>query len=155
MKDFKEDIQQIKEAIVEIQHDLKYHIKRTDLLETFMKSQIKFLLAVITIILLGIMGKTAFAAPIDKAVEQIAATVPCSVTITSGKRSKAHNKRVGGAPNSYHLYDRARDIVAPCLSTYELGLIAGMYCNGVIIYDTHVHIDNREKPFHADYRKKK
>lgn len=33
---------------------------------------------------------------------------PCSVV--SGYRSRAHNKNVGGAPNSYHLKGRAFDI---------------------------------------------
>jgi hypothetical protein len=154
MKDIKEDIQHIKECIVEIQHDLKYHIKRTDLLESFMKNQIKFLLAVITAILLGIMSKEAFASPppINESLNKISLVVPCTITVTSGKRSKAHNKRVGGAPRSYHLYDRARDITAPCLSTYELGVISFMFANGVIIYDNHVHIDNREKRLFWDRR---
>ena len=33
------------------------------------------------------------------------------VTITSGNRCPAHNKAVGGAPNSQHLYSRAADVV--------------------------------------------
>jgi hypothetical protein len=35
------------------------------------------------------------------------------VRVTSGARSPADNRRVGGAPNSFHLQDRARDLVPP------------------------------------------
>lgn len=35
------------------------------------------------------------------------------VRVTSGRRSADQNRRVGGAPTSYHLQDRARDLVPP------------------------------------------
>jgi hypothetical protein len=35
------------------------------------------------------------------------------VRVTSGARSPADNRRVGGAANSFHLQDRARDLVPP------------------------------------------
>lgn len=35
------------------------------------------------------------------------------VRVTSGRRSQADNKRVGGASGSFHLQDRARDLVPP------------------------------------------
>ena len=44
--------------------------------------------------------------------EQAAAAVP-GVQVTSGMRSAADNARVGGAANSYHLTDNARDFVPP------------------------------------------
>ncbi|MFZ2769620.1 MAG: D-Ala-D-Ala carboxypeptidase family metallohydrolase, partial [Minisyncoccia bacterium] len=35
------------------------------------------------------------------------------VRITSGARDPANNRRVGGATGSFHLQDRARDLVPP------------------------------------------
>jgi len=155
MKEIEKDIRNIKENMVEVKHDLRYHIKRTDLLEAFMKNQIKFLLAVITAIVLGVVGKAyAKTAPIDEALSSIQAAVPCTIVVTSGKRSKDHNKKVGGAKHSYHLTDRARDIVAPCMSTEDLGYIASLFANGVIVYNKHVHIDNRNKKLYWDRRTK-
>jgi len=42
----------------------------------------------------------------------IANLIP-GVRVTSGARSPADNRRVGGAANSFHLQDRARDLVPP------------------------------------------
>jgi hypothetical protein len=42
----------------------------------------------------------------------ITSLVP-GVRVTSGARSPADNRRVGGAPGSFHLQDRARDLVPP------------------------------------------
>ena len=47
MNEIKKDIKDIKECMIKVEHDLKYHIKRTDLLESFMKNQIKFLTAIL------------------------------------------------------------------------------------------------------------
>lgn len=58
MNKLEETLQQIKEDISEIKHDLNYHIKRTDLLEKFMKDQIKFLLAVVVAMISILVGKT-------------------------------------------------------------------------------------------------
>lgn len=43
----------------------------------------------------------------------IARTLGEGFRVTSGARSEADNRRVGGAPNSYHLRDQARDIIPP------------------------------------------
>lgn len=153
MKDLDKSILQIKETLIKIEGDLKYHIKRTDLLETFMKNQIKFLLGVLIIIMGAIVGKSAYGAEIADSLVNIQKEVACPIIITSGLRSIKHNKKVGGAKNSYHLKNRARDIVAPCLTTQELAKICKKHVNGVIVYKKHVHIDNREKPFYWDRRK--
>lgn len=74
------------------------------------------------------------------------------ITITSGHRSAAHNKAVGGAPRSFHLYGMAADIKAqgvPAVELYhiirrlmeEKKIIAG----GLILYPTWVHYDTRGK----------
>jgi len=148
MKELKEDISQIKHSMVKIENDLKYHIKRTDLLESFMKNQIKVLMGVMLATFIALIGN-AYAAPIDDILVKIQKEVKCPITVTSGKRSKAHNKAVGGAKNSYHLTDRARDIKAKCLKPAQLGKICKKYANGVIIYKKHVHIDNRDKKYHS------
>lgn len=147
------DIQDIKEHQAHIRADLNYHIKRTDLLEGFMKSQIKVLLTIITAVLASVTVayfNKAEAADIDTALAKIQKEVPCKLSLHSGKRSPEHNKRVGGAPKSLHLTDRARDISAPCLSHKELGKIAKKHVNGVIVYKSHVHIDNREIPLYKE-----
>lgn len=85
--------------------------------------------------------------PIDVTLRIIEMETGCKMKITSGYRTKAHNKRVGGARNSYHLTDRARDIVPVkrgCISLKQLAKIACKYTT-TISYHNHVHIDNRKK----------
>ncbi len=84
---------------------------------------------------------------IDKTLRQIETASGCIMTITSGYRSKARNRRVGGAKRSFHLTNRARDIKPKkrsCISMRRLGYIASKYAS-VIVYPFHVHIDNRKK----------
>ena len=72
----------------------------------------------------------------------------CKLFITSGHRNKKHNKRVGGARHSFHLTDRARDFY-PISRTKNcsIKLLAQIACKygSVIVYPTHLHIDNRKK----------
>ena len=142
-----DDIADIKESQVHIRADLNYHIKRTDLLEGFMKSQIKVLLTIITAVLTAFIVayfNTALAAKnIYNSLAEIQAAVECPIRVHSAKRTKKDNKRVGGAPKSYHLTGNALDISAKCISHEELAEIAREYANGVLLYHTHVHIDNR------------
>lgn len=74
-----------------------------------------------------------------------------TTTINSGYRTASHNKRVGGASNSYHLYGRATDIKCPnskpdtiCNVANSLGVL------GIIKYPTFVHIDTRISKYHAN-----
>lgn len=69
-----------------------------------------------------------------------------SVKITSGYRTAAHNKKVGGTKNSYHLVGMASDIqvsgVHPILvAMYAEKLNAG----GIGVYSNFVHVDTRQK----------
>lgn len=48
----------------------------------------------------------------QEAQSTIQSIVP-GVRVTSGRRSQADNRRVGGSPGSFHLQDRARDLVPP------------------------------------------
>ena len=86
-------------------------------------------------------------APIDKILQKIEKETGCEMIVTSGYRTKAHNKKVGGSKNSYHLTDRARDIVPKnkeCISIKQLGEIA-CKMTSTMVYSRHVHIDSRKK----------
>ena len=89
----------------------------------------------------------SFAAEIDKSVAKLSEITGCDMIITSGFRSKKDNDRVGGAKHSFHLTDRARDLVPKdrsCISIKELGKIACGFTS-TLIYKKHLHIDNRKK----------
>ena len=66
--------------------------------------------------------------------------------INSGYRTEIHNKNVGGAKNSFHLYAKAADISQQCLNVntfYQLikeAVKLGFIPDGEILkYDTFVH----------------
>lgn len=72
------------------------------------------------------------------------------ITVTSGYRSKAHNERIGGSKNSFHVKGMAADIVVKGIKAYivakqiELLIHYGLMKEGGIgIYDTFVHYDIR------------
>jgi hypothetical protein len=68
----------------------------------------------------------------------------CKYKVTSGRRSRKYNRKVGGAKNSYHIHDRARDIkVKPCCRKKVINAIAAKSPLSLIIYGTHLHIDDR------------
>ena len=90
----------------------------------------------------------SFAAPIDESVSQLEAMTGCKLVVTSGHRTPEHNKKIGGAKNSLHLYNRARDIVPTnnCISLSDLADEAHKLGLTTIEYQKHIHIDNRDKP---------
>ncbi len=67
------------------------------------------------------------------------------IIINSGYRCPTHNKAVGGASNSQHLYGRAADIVCPGLTTAQLYTVAEKYFadGGLGRYAGYVHVDVR------------
>ncbi|MBP7263831.1 MAG: peptidoglycan-binding protein [Spirochaetia bacterium] len=74
-----------------------------------------------------------------------------AITINSGFRSIAHNRAVGGASNSMHLYGIAADIVVSGVSVATVRTKA-MSCgfSGIITYGTFNHVDSRmEYPYGA------
>ena len=68
------------------------------------------------------------------------------VVINSGFRCASHNRRVGGASSSQHLYGRAADIVVKGVKPS----IVADYCEtlgfgGIGRYSTFTHVDTRGK----------
>jgi uncharacterized protein YcbK (DUF882 family) len=66
--------------------------------------------------------------------------------VTSTVRDAAHNRRVGGVPNSYHLSGRARDSVPPpgmSMAQYAAVLQRLNPQYEVINEGDHVHIEPR------------
>lgn len=73
-----------------------------------------------------------------------------SVTINSAYRTPTHNKKVGGAANSYHVKGRAFDIVVKGHTPSEVAVYArSIGIKGVIEYNTFVHIDSRPNQYWA------
>ena len=78
---------------------------------------------------------------------------PC--TITSGYRNDAHNKAVGGAVTSGHLYGGAADVKFKHGTPLEwYTFYDSMYVNGIGlgIYSAHIHVDCREVKARWDSR---
>lgn len=79
-----------------------------------------------------------------EALRQIRSHFKRPVLILSGCRCGEHNKEIGGAPNSQHIYARAADISVVGHSPEEVAKYAkdipGL---SVGVYSGHVHIDSR------------
>lgn len=75
-----------------------------------------------------------------------------SITITSGYRTAAHNKKIGGATNSYHMTGQAADIVVANVNPLKVYLYAdSIGVKGAIYYpgDKFCHIDTRPGRYRA------
>lgn len=73
----------------------------------------------------------------QSAIQQI---VP-GVRVTSGARDAANNRRVGGAPGSFHLQDRARDLVPPAgMSMAQLAAKMRQAGFRVLNEGDHIHV---------------
>jgi len=69
------------------------------------------------------------------------------VLILSGCRCEAHNKEIGGAPNSQHIYARAADISVIGHSPEEVADFAETIPDvSVGRYRGHTHVDTRTGP---------
>lgn len=66
-----------------------------------------------------------------------------AIVINSGYRTASHNKRVGGASGSQHLYGKAADIVVRGVKPSAVYKAADKLFNGLGKYNTFTHIDTR------------
>lgn len=100
--------------------------------------------AILILVLVTLAFVAKAATPLDIRLNSLySALSDCEFTVTSGKRTVEHNRRVGGAPNSYHLTDRARDITSTKECRARLGHLALEEGLSVIYYPSHIHIDDR------------
>ena len=80
------------------------------------------------------------------------------LAINSGFRCNKHNKAVGGAQNSQHIYGTAADIATPkgwtAKQLYDLAESLMLF-DGIGIYDWGIHVDVRGTKTRWDYRKNK
>ena len=76
--------------------------------------------------------------------------------INSGCRCAKHNKTVGGASKSQHLYGTAADVaLVPGLSVDEMAKLAEQAgFDGIGKYNGRIHVDVRGAKARWDYRKK-
>lgn len=74
--------------------------------------------------------------------------------ITSGYRNKAKNTQVGGAKESYHLFGMAADIKSTVATPREIAMLADACMEdfgGVILHNTYVHVDVRDKKYREGF----
>lgn len=80
--------------------------------------------------------------------EKIRTELNTPLAINSGFRTYSHNKAVGGAKNSMHMYGLAADVVpknGDVRGVYNLAVKILKNTGGVGLYDSFVHIDVRSK----------
>lgn len=70
------------------------------------------------------------------------------VTINSAYRCEKHNKSVGGASKSKHLFGQAADIKVSGVKPLKIAQYAeSIGVKGIGLYDNFVHVDTREKQY--------
>lgn len=82
-----------------------------------------------------------------KVLQQIRDHFGKAITINSGYRTPAYNKKIGGATYSQHMYGTAADIVVAGVSPAEVYKYADSILpkhGGVGKYDSFTHVDVRE-----------
>lgn len=75
-----------------------------------------------------------------------------AVYVSSGYRCPEHNKAVGGAKDSQHLYGKAADIVVRNVSPDKVAEYCEPFVDGLGRYRTFTHIDCRGYKARWDYR---
>lgn len=73
-----------------------------------------------------------------------------SVTVNSAYRTETYNTKIGGAKKSYHTKGQAFDIVVKGHTPLEVAQFAqSIGINGIIQYNTFVHVDSRPTKYWA------
>jgi len=68
------------------------------------------------------------------------------ITLSSAFRCKAHNKKIGGKPQSGHLTGEAFDIKVTNENDRKiLDIAVGLGFNGIGIANTFIHVDTKER----------
>lgn len=82
-----------------------------------------------------------------KSLQKLRDTIGTSIIINSACRCEAHNKAVGGVPNSQHVQGKAADIRVSGLTPRELAKFAeeipDFNKGGIGTYNSFVHVDVR------------
>lgn len=84
-----------------------------------------------------------------KTLEAIRNAIGAPIIINSGYRTVAHNRKVGGAGNSMHMYGVAADISCPSKTVTQLRAACEQVLGqtgGYGKYKTYCHVDIRIKP---------
>ena len=76
-----------------------------------------------------------------------------STSITSGYRTPSYNAKIGGVPNSQHVYGKASDTICKNGSPLEVAMTAeAMGMGGIGLYGGFTHIDTRDGKSRWDQR---
>lgn len=89
----------------------------------------------------GGLPKQEFVSRLDKLREKYGKPMK----VSSGYRCPAHNKAVGGSPNSRHMTGEAADILLDSAESYKVAKLAyEMGFGGIGVAKTFLHLDIRE-----------
>ena len=104
--------------------------------------------------------KVLYSTDLLKKLEQLRAYGGFTITINSGYRSPAYNKKIGGATNSQHIKGTAADIVVKKYGKTVSGKLVCCLCQSLgfkgigYISESAVHVDMRESgSYRGDERK--
>ena len=87
---------------------------------------------------------------VQKYLQKIRDYFGVAVTINSGYRTAAYNRKVGGATNSYHIKGQAFDIAVRGKTPKEVAQCAQkLGIRGIIQYNSFVHVDSRTTKYWA------
>lgn len=89
-----------------------------------------------------------------KRLQKLRDDMGASIKLNSAYRCPAHNKAVGGEPNSIHMRGQATDIVIQGMSPDEVA-DGCEHFDGLGRYDTFTHVDSRGSKARWDFRSKK
>lgn len=94
-------------------------------------------------------SRTVFVSPrLVKLLDRLRCGMRCAIYVNSGYRTPSHNKTVGGAANSMHMYGAAADIRpanGDLAKLHELAKEIMANTGGIGVYKTFIHVDVRDK----------